>query len=119
MGQERYKGIVWEWSRTSKQERGCIRNSFSPGYCERKLMGAPASMRPTSISSTVPRSFFTPLYAKAVSLLVVADIRPNSTGGGTKRNMRTLFVGERWRKDRIQIHGRMLTRSMQNAVLNI
>jgi hypothetical protein len=91
--------IVWEWSRTSKQVRGCIGNSFSPGYCERKLMDAPASMHPTSISSTVPRSLFTPLYAKAVSLLVVADIRPNSTGGGTKRNMCTLFVGER-RKER-------------------
>ena len=85
MGQERLKGIGWEWSRTSKQERGCIRNSFSPGYCERKLMDPPASMRPTSISNTVPRVFLTPLYSKAVSLLVVADIRPKSTAKGQLR----------------------------------
>ncbi len=44
--------------------------------------GPPASMRPASISNTVPRVFLTPLYSKAVALLVVADIRPNSTAKG-------------------------------------
>ena len=56
-----------------------MRNSASPGYWERKLMEAPTSTRPAVISRTVPRFFVTPLYAKAVALSVVVDIRPYST----------------------------------------
>jgi hypothetical protein len=56
-----------------------MRNSSSPGYCERTLMDAPTSMRPAAISRTVPRCLATPLYAKAVPLSVVVDIRPYST----------------------------------------
>ena len=43
-----------------------MRNSFSPGYWERKLMEAPTSTWLTSISRTVPRWALTPLYDKAV-----------------------------------------------------
>ena len=56
-----------------------MRNSSSPGYCERTLMDAPTSTCPAVISSTVPRFLVTPLYAKAVRLSVVVDISPNST----------------------------------------
>ena len=33
--------------RTSRQLRGCMRNSSSPGYCDRKPSEAPMSTRPT------------------------------------------------------------------------
>ena len=39
-----------------------MRNSASPGYCERNWIEAPTSTRPAWISNTVPRSRLTPLY---------------------------------------------------------
>ena len=67
----------------SKQASGCMRNSFSPGYCDRKPMSAPMSTRPAVISSTVRRCPSLPLYATAVSREVVVDMRPNSTARAT------------------------------------
>ncbi len=64
---------------TSRQDRGGMRNSASPGYWERKLMEAPLSTSPAAISSTVPRFLATPLYAEAVVRSVVVDMSPNST----------------------------------------
>jgi hypothetical protein len=69
----------------SRQERGGMRNSSSPGYCDRKLIDAPRSTRPTVISNIVPRFLDTPLYVKAVFLSVVVDISPNSTAGQEER----------------------------------
>ena len=63
------------------QASGCRRISASPGYCEKMLMEAPWSTWLTSISRTMPRWFLAPLYSKAVSFLVVVDMRPGSTAG--------------------------------------
>ena len=80
--------VVWSYTAhanvgTSKQDKGCMRNSFSSGYCDRKPMSAPTSTRPTVISSTVHRCPPLPLYATAVSCEAVVDIRPNSTARAT------------------------------------
>mmetsp|Transcript_52925 Transcript_52925/g.139389 ORF Transcript_52925/g.139389 Transcript_52925/m.139389 type:complete len:251 (-) Transcript_52925:255-1007(-) len=64
---------------TSRHVRGGMRNSASPGYCDRNCMEAPTSIRLASISNTIPLFFFAPLYSRAVFMSVVVDKRPNST----------------------------------------
>ena len=64
---------------TSRQLSGGKSTSLSPGYCDTQQRSAPISMRPTAISSTVPRSLSDPEYCIATWRSIVADIRPLST----------------------------------------
>mmetsp|Transcript_28139 Transcript_28139/g.74280 ORF Transcript_28139/g.74280 Transcript_28139/m.74280 type:complete len:231 (+) Transcript_28139:835-1527(+) len=64
---------------TSRQLKGCIKNSSSPGYCDRNPRNPPMSILPAWISNSMARCFSSPLYCIAISLLVVVDMSPNST----------------------------------------
>mmetsp|Transcript_17017 Transcript_17017/g.41055 ORF Transcript_17017/g.41055 Transcript_17017/m.41055 type:complete len:248 (-) Transcript_17017:491-1234(-) len=64
---------------TSRLERGGMRISSSPAYCERHFSDAPRSTWPTAISKMVGMPAPVPEYCTATSRLVVVDKNANST----------------------------------------